>query len=107
MVSILGASPKHGSHGLSALAVPDYVDAKAYTTHEEFTVPARAHFMLITVSVLSYLKRVEAAVPADVADGSASMMLNPGPGHFFACEPGEIYSLVSAGAVATIAYYGK
>jgi len=97
----------YGGRGDSFLPVPDYVNALAYSTHEEFTVPTWAKYMLISVSVLSYINRTDnAAVPADVTDGTASFMLNPGEPIPFAVAGGEVYSLVSAGAVATIGFYG-
>ncbi len=107
--AMLAAYPKQGSGGFSALPLPDYIDSLSYTTHEEFTVPAKAHFMSLSVSVLSYIQRTDnAATPTDITNGTGSFVLNPGvQPYIFACEAGEVYSVVSAGAVISIGYYGR
>jgi len=106
---ILGGSPKEGSHGLRALPFPDYVDSLAFTTVESFTVPARAHFMLIAVNVLTYMMKTDnaAVISTDIATGLAPMIINPGPPQLYACEPGDVYTVVSAGSNISIGYYGK
>lgn len=105
---MIGSTLKMGGNGLSAMAFPDYINGLAFTTHEEFTVPTGAHFMLISVSVLSYMQKTDnAATTADTTNGTGSMVLNPGLPYLWACEAGEVYSVVSAGAVISIGYYGK
>lgn len=99
--------PKQGSGGFSALPLSDYIDAKALAanTNEDITVPAGAHFAIFGGTIDFYAKRGgTAAVPTDIADGTASM-LNP---YILAVEPGDIIGLIAGNTcLVTIAYYGK
>lgn len=105
--NLTGFNPKQGSGGASALPLADYVDAKslAANTNEDITVPARAHFAMFSATADFYAKRGgTAAVPGDVADGTASQ-LNP---YLVAVEPGDVIGLVApATTVVTISYFGK
>lgn len=97
--------------GMVALPMPDYVDSKAFTTHEEFTVPAGALYALISGTVAFYMlygTNPTAAVPADVTDGTASELVNVGPPILRQVVAGDKISVVASGAcITTIAYYGK
>lgn len=99
-----------GAEDFSALPQPDWIDAKALAAGvaELFTVPDGAEFVLFSANATFAAKMggptVTAAMPTDVADGSASM-LNPS---FRKITTGQTHiSVISAGTCLVTAEYFK
>lgn len=108
MPEMRGGQPKQGGGGFSALTLSGYVDTRVLgvATNEDITVPAGAHFAILSGTIDFYAKRGGSAAIAagDVTDGSGSV-LNP---YIIAVEPGDVIGLISAAAcIVTISYFGK
>lgn len=110
MPSMLAFNAKRGFY-TTALPISDYINAHVYAaaTNEDETVPAGAHFAILTGTVAFYVKRGgTAAVPAgDVSNGSGSQLCVVGTQLSIAVTPGDVLGIIAVSAgVVTVAYFG-